>query len=47
MTGTARKVRGGRIDIWTAVTIMGFAVVIVLLIIPLFNIFKSSVRSAP
>jgi len=34
--------RIGRFDFWTVVTLLGFALVILLLIIPLFGIFKSS-----
>ncbi len=36
------KLRLGRFDFWTLVTLVGYAVVVLLLIIPLFNIFKSS-----
>lgn len=36
------KLRLGNFDFWTLVTLLGYAVVILLLILPLFNIFKSS-----
>ncbi len=32
----------GRFDIWTFVTIMGFVIVFIFLLLPLFNIFKTS-----
>ncbi len=34
--------RGKRFDFWSAVTILGYIIVILLLILPLFNIFASS-----
>ena len=36
------SLRLGRFDFWTLITLVGFVVVILLLILPLFNIFKSS-----
>ncbi|HEC60622.1 MAG TPA: iron ABC transporter permease [bacterium] len=42
MSGGIRKLRIGRFDFWTLVTIMGYVLVIVLLFLPLFNIFKAS-----
>lgn len=36
------KLYFGRFDIWTLVTLMGFAIVIIFLLYPLFNIFKYS-----
>ena len=42
MNGVLRRLGGGRLDFWTFVTLMGFAIVVLLLVIPLFNIFKSS-----
>ena len=36
------KLRIGRFDFWTLVTILGYVIVVLLLILPLFNIFKSS-----
>jgi iron(III) transport system permease protein len=42
MSSVQNKHRFGRFDFWTAVTILGFVLVILLLIIPLFGIFKSS-----
>lgn len=42
MIGVKLNHRIGRFDFWTAVTILGFILVILLLIIPLFGIFKSS-----
>lgn len=37
-----KKLRFGRFDFWTMVTIFGFFIVFLLLIYPLFNIFKAS-----
>jgi len=37
-----RKARIGRFDFWTLVTIFGYLIVGLLLIYPLFNIFKAS-----
>ena len=35
--------RGERINIWTVVTIIGYAIVAFFLVYPLFNIFKYAV----
>ena len=37
-----KKLSSKKIDFWTLVTILGYVIVIVLLIYPLFNIFKAS-----
>ena len=37
-----KKFRPGRFDFWTLVTIFGYLIVFILLIYPLFNIFKAS-----
>ncbi len=37
-----KGLRSGKFDFWTLVTIFGYLIVIVLLIYPLFNIFKAS-----
>ena len=37
-----KKLRTLRFDFWTLVTIFGYLIVFVLLIYPLFNIFKAS-----
>ncbi len=37
-----KKFSFGRFDFWTLVTIVGFVIIFVFLILPLFNIFKSS-----
>lgn len=42
MSANRGKLRIGRFDFWTVVTILGFVLVILLLFIPLYGIFKSS-----
>ncbi len=42
MSSVRGKLRIGRFDFWTVITIMGFVLVILLLVIPLYSIFKSS-----
>ncbi len=42
MSSVRGKLRIGRFDFWTVVTIAGFILVISLLVIPLYSIFKSS-----
>lgn len=42
MSDGIRKLRIGRFDFWTLVTILGFVLVVILLFLPLFSIFKSS-----
>ncbi len=37
-----KKISLGRFDFWTLITIIGFVIIFVFLILPLFNIFKSS-----
>ena len=37
-----RKLRNSNFDFWTLVTVFGYLTVFVLLIFPLFNIFKAS-----
>jgi iron(III) transport system permease protein len=37
-----KKLRFGRFDFWTLVTILGYIIVFILLVLPLFNIFKAS-----
>ncbi len=37
-----KKLRPGRFDFWTLVTILGYIIVFMLLVLPLFNIFKAS-----
>ncbi len=39
---TFKKLSSKKVDFWTLVTILGYVIVIVLLIYPLFNIFKAS-----